>query len=268
MLRTSHSSARALAAAVLVSGGLLALSGCVPYPLMQSTPDPSSARLTGTLTVYAAASLTAPFEELMGEFASDHDGLTVHSLVSDGSPTLATQISQGAPADVFASADEATMASLSDFQVGAPSVFATNTLEIAVRPGNPRHISNLKDLADPALQVVLCAPKVPCGAAAHKLLNLHNVTVAPVSEEQNVTAVLTKVALGEADAGLVYATDVQASAGSVTGVTIADASSATNRYPIATMTTGANPRAAEAFVEFVLSARGQAVLAQYGFGAP
>lgn len=252
-------------AAVAVLTASIALAGCSPDSF---SPGPSSAELSGTLSVYAAASLTAPFDELLGEFARDHEGLNIHSLVSDGSPTLATQIAQGAPADVFASADEATMDSLSGVQAAAPRVFATNTLEIAVQSGNPRHIADLGDLADPGLQVVVCAPTVPCGAAAHRLLERDSIAVTPVSEEQNVTAVLTKVKLGEADAGLVYVTDVLASAGSVTGVPIADAASALNHYPIAAMTTGTNPRAAAAFVEFVLSPRGQAVLAKYGFGAP
>lgn len=269
MIATSRLSRRALAAAVLVSGGLLALSACAVQASGPSTSSASnSSELTGTLTVYAAASLDAPFTELLNQFASVHTGLDVHSLRSDGSPTLATQIAQGAPADVFASADQATMASVSEYQLSPATVFATNTLEIAVRPGNPKHITALSDLAAPGLQVVLCAPQVPCGVAAHHLLDLNQVALTPVSEEQNVTAVLTKVKLGEADAGLVYVTDVMAAAHSVTGVPIADASSVINRYPIAAMTTGTNPLAAAAFVEFVLSAQGQAVLAKYGFGAP
>lgn len=272
MLRTPHVSRRALTVAALLAGGLGVLVGCTQLPLDASSvpksSDPSSAELSGTLTVYAAASLRAPFEELLREFASDHTDLTVHSLVSDGSPTLAAQIAQGAPADVFASADETTMESLTDYQASPPSVFATNTLEIAVRPGNPEQITSLSDLAAPGLQVVLCAAQVPCGVAAHRLLDLNQVSLTPVSEEQNVTAVLTKVTLGEADAGLVYVTDVQAAAGVVTGVAIEDAASATNSYPIAAMTTGTNQRAAAAFVAFVLSARGQAVLTEYGFGAP
>ncbi|MEO8907885.1 MAG: molybdate ABC transporter substrate-binding protein, partial [Microbacteriaceae bacterium] len=188
----------------------------------------------------------------------------------DGSSTLATQLIEGAPADVFASADQANMDKVATAKLldGSSAVFASNTLEIVVQPGNPKKITGLADLAKSELQVVLCAPQVPCGTASHTLLDADGVTVKPVSEEQNVTAVLTKIKSGNADAGLVYVTDVKAAGSSVSGVTIPDADKAINRYPIATMKTAPNPTVAAAFMKFVLSADGQKVLATYGFAAP
>lgn len=226
--------------------------------------------LHGALTIYAAASLTASFDALAAGFEKRHPDVAIHPIDYGGSSTLATQIVAGAPADVFASADTATMNQVTEhgLAVGHPAVFATNTLEIAVAPGNPRHITSLADLARPGLQVLLCAPLVPCGAAAHTLLDAAGVHLTPASEEQNVTAVLSKVKAGEADAGLVYTTDVQASAGAVDGVAIPHAHDAVNRYPIAVLKGAANADAATAFVDYVRSAAGRRVLASYGFGAP
>lgn len=262
----------ALAAAVL--GGLLmgALAGCTGARAEvrpQQGPVPTG-MLHGGLTIYAAASLTASFDDLASRFEKEHPGVTVRPIDYDGSSTLATQITEGAPADVFASADTATMRQVADHSLtdGAPTVFATNVLEIAVPPGDPAHITGLADLAKPRLRVVVCAPEVPCGAAARTLLTADGVHVTPASEEQNVTAVLTKVKAGEADAGLVYTTDVRAAAGTVDGVAIPDARKAVNRYPIAVLKGAANPAAAKAFVDYVTSPRGRKVLASYGFGAP
>lgn len=226
--------------------------------------------LSGDLTVYAAASLTASFNDLAKEFEKANPGVDVKPIDYDGSSTLATQIIGGAPADVFASADQANMQKVASASLTAatPSVFASNTLQIAVAPGNPKHITGLKDLANPGIKVVLCAPAVPCGAAAHKLLDADGITVKPVSEEQNVTAVITKVGTGNADAGLVYVTDVKAAAGQVDGVTIPDADKAINQYVIAPVKGAQNLPVARAFVSFVLSSAGQAVLAKYGFAKP
>lgn len=254
--------------AAVVGCAALLLAGCSPSGTTPERPGNAANALTGELTIFAAASLTASFTELARQFGADHPGVTVMPISFDGSSTLATQLREGAPVDVFASADEATMGTVADLADGAPEVFATNILQIAVEPGNPLGIRGLDDLADPRVQVVLCAPAVPCGTASHELLDLEHVPVTPVSEEQNVAAVLTKVRTGEADAGLVYLTDVAAADGAVDGVGIAGADRAANSYPIAAMKSSQHPDVARVFVAFVLSPRGQAVLATYGFGAP
>jgi molybdate transport system substrate-binding protein len=184
--------------------------------------------------------------------------------VYDGSSTLVTQINEGAPADVFASADEKNMDKAGDAAVD-PQLFATNTLVIAVPAGNPGGVETLADLPDAT--VVLCAPEVPCGAASAALLDNAGVSVTPASQEQNVTAVLTKVAAGEADAGLVYATDVVGD-DAVESIVPEGAAEVVNRYPIAALADAAYPEAAAAFVAFVLSGAGRAILADFGFGAP
>ncbi|MBH0116502.1 molybdate ABC transporter substrate-binding protein [Salinibacterium sp. NG253] len=253
--------------AAVAMAGLVGLAGC-------SAADPAPAStsadgaLQGELTIFAAASLTASFTELAEAFSAENPGVTIAPISFDGSSTLATQISEGAPADVFASADDATMQQVSAELATAPVSFASNELQIAVQPGNPLDITALSDLAEPGLQVALCAPAVPCGAASRILLDVADVELTPVTEEQNVTAVLTKVELGEVDAGLVYVTDVLNAAGSVDGVEIADAATARNNYPIAVLNEAAQPAIAAAFVEFVLSPQGQNILASYGFSKP
>lgn len=221
------------------------------------------------LTIYAAASLTTSFTELVDAFADAHPQIEVLPIVFDGSSTLAAQLVEGAAADVFASADLDTMARVRDagLLAGQPAVFATNTLQIAVAPGNPLAISGLADLSDPRLDVVLCAPEVPCGAAAHTLLSAAGSAVVADSEEQNVTAVATKVRLGEADAGLVYATDIRNAQGELSGVTIPDADQAVNQYAIGVLRSGGT-QAAGQFIEWVLSSDGQSILAEHGFGLP
>ncbi|WP_307841958.1 molybdate ABC transporter substrate-binding protein [Salinibacterium sp. SWN1162] len=247
--------------------GLVGLSGCsAADPAPASTS--SDGALQGELTIFAAASLTASFTELAEAFSAENPGVTIAPISFDGSSTLATQISEGAPADVFASADDATMQQIGDELATVPVSFASNELQIAVQPGNPRDITTLSDLAKPGVQVALCAPAVPCGAAARILLDAAAVDLTPVTEEQNVKAVLTKVELGEVDAGLVYVTDVQDAAGTVDGVAIADAATARNNYPIAVLNEAAQPAIAAAFVDFVLSAPGQSILASYGFVKP
>lgn len=260
MRRTPLILAAAAAAALALSG----CGGATGAPGAESPTDD----VAGELTVYAAASLASAFDELADEFEQLHPGVAVRPIAYDGSSTLAVQLVEGAPADVFAAADEATMQTVTDAGLANdPSVFATNTLVIAVPEGNPRGIAGLGDLADPDAAVVLCAAAVPCGAASAALLANAGVAVAPASEEQNVTAVLTKVAAGEADAGLVYATDIARAPG-VEAVAADGAAEVVNRYPIAALTEAANPAAAEAFVAFVLGATGRAVLADTGFGAP
>lgn len=257
-------------AAALVATAAISMSACAPEPTTPVGPAPaeSATGLTGELTIFAAASLTASFTELAKNFATDNPGVDVKPISFDGSSTLATQINEGAPVDVFASADEANMEKVTDAIDGDSTLFVSNVLQIAVQPGNPKAITGLADLAKAGVETVLCAPQVPCGTASHKLLDFDGVTVKPASEEQNVKAVLTKVKLGEADAGLVYKTDITAAAGDVDGVDIAGADRAVNFYPIATLAASKYPEVAHAFVDYVLSAAGQAILAKYGFGTP
>lgn len=251
---------RSLRSAALLAAAVAALAGCAAQP---APPAASGDGLSGTVEVYAAASLQRSFDEIARAFEADHPGVTV-SPVYDGSSTLATQIAEGAPADVFASADEKNMAKVVD-QAPEPQVFAGNTLVIAVPTGNPAGVETLADLS--RVTTVLCAPEVPCGAASRTLLSNAGVAVTPASSEQNVTAVLTKVAAGEADAGLVYATDV-VGRDDVEAIVPAGADAVVNRYPIASLTDAPNPPAAAAFVEFVFSDAGQRILADAGFRAP
>jgi len=220
------------------------------------------------LTVYAAASLTASFEELAERFEAANDGVSVE-LAFAGSSDLVAQITSGAPADVFASADQANMDKLTaeGLEGSEPEVFATNTLQIAVPPDNPGEVSDLADLSEEDLAVVLCAPEVPCGAAALALAEAAGTTLAPDSEEQSVADVLGKVRAGEADAGLVYVTDVIAAAGDVLGIDVPE-SDAVNDYPIVTLADSDQAELAQAFVDLVLGEQGQAVLAEAGFGTP
>ncbi|WP_344303330.1 molybdate ABC transporter substrate-binding protein [Nocardioides bigeumensis] len=219
-----------------------------------------------TLTVYAASSLTATFEQLGDAFEADHDGVEVE-LNFAGSSDLVAQIQEGAPADVFASADEANMEKLTaeDLQGSAPEAFASNTLEIVVPPGNPAGIESFDDLTEAELNLVVCAPEVPCGAAAAKIAESAGVTLTPVSEEQSVTDVLAKVTSGEADAGLVYVTDVRAAGDGVEGFEFEESAAAVNVYPIATVAASENAELAQQFVDLVLSDEGQQVLADAGF---
>ncbi len=265
------------AVAVMTVAAALSLAGCAAGSSADTTASPGAGttttspapELTGELTVFAAASLSSAFDELATQFAQLHPGLEVAPISYDGSSVLATQLLGGAAIDVFASADEKNMAKVTDAGLASgATAFATNTLEIAVAPGNPEKISSLQSLTAPGLTVVLCAAEVPCGSAAQKLLSTAGVAVTPASEEQNVTAVLTKVRSGEADAGLVYRTDVTAAGDAVTGVEIDGADAATNVYPIVALAGAPNPEAARAFVAFVLSADGQKVLKSFGFGAP
>ncbi len=226
--------------------------------------------LSGTLTVDAAASLQKTFDQLRTQFQAANPQVDFPAISYDGSSTLVTQILGGAEVDVFASADEANMKKLTDktFIAGTPTDFATNTLQIAVQPGNPKNIAALKDLANPDLKVVVCADGVPCGSAAVKAEQAAGVTLTPASEEQNVTAVLTKVESGDADAGIVYTTDVKGAGGKVDGVSFPEAAQAVNTYPIGVLADSKNQTVAQAFVAFVAGPQGQAVLAAAGFGTP
>lgn len=222
-----------------------------------------------TLVVYAAASLKAPFLEIGDLFMEANDGIEVEFNFA-GSSDLAAQIQNGAPADVFASADEANMEKVTaeELEGTAPRPFATNTLQIATPVDNPGDVRGLSDLADPALNLVVCAPEVPCGAAAQQVAQAAGVELAPDSEEQSVTDVLGKVVSGEADAGLVYVTDVVAAQDDVRGIVVEGADAVVNTYPIAPLADSFHPELAEAFVDLVLGDEGQRVLADAGFGRP
>ena len=219
-----------------------------------------------TLTVFAAASLTNTFTELGKQFEAEHDGTTV-TFSFGGSSDLVEQIRSGAPADVFASADTTNMDKLGDEAVD-PRNFASNTLEIAVPPGNPAGIASFADLAEPGVKLVICAPEVPCGTATAQVAQNAGVTLEPVSEEQSVTDVLGKVTSGEADAGVVYVTDVKGAGAAVEGVTFPESSSVVNTYPISTVRGSENADLGKEFVDFVLSDDGQQVLANAGFAKP
>ena len=267
-----HRGATLRAAAVLAALvlGLAGCAGAVDRDPDATSPGTTSAEpeLSGELTVYAAASLRAAFDELATQFEQRHPSLHVQPLTYDGSSTLATQIVEGAPADVFASADEPNMQKVVDEGLAVdPRVFATNTLVLVVPAGNPAGIGGLDDLADPAATVVLCAAEVPCGAASATLLSDAGVKASVDSYEQNVTAVLTKVAAGEADAGLVYVTDASTTR-AVDAIEVDAGEDVVNRYPIVALKDAANPRAADAFVRFVLGDEGRRVLSDLGFGAP
>lgn len=247
-------------ATVLVVGALVTVPAC----------GSSDAGTTGdsevTLTVFAASSLTDTFTELGREFEADHEGVTV-TFSFAGSSNLVAQIQQGAPADVFAAADTTNMEkAVSDGLTATDPVdFASNTLEIAVPSDNPAGVDSLQDLADPDVTVVLCAPEVPCGAAAATVEEEAGIDISPVSEEASVTDVLNKVATGEADAGLVYVTDVIGAREDVTGIGFPETSAAVNTYPIAALADSEHGDLARQFVDLVTSERGQAVLTDAGF---
>ena len=233
-----------------------------------ATPSTSPAGPSGTLTVFAAASLTDVFPDLGERLEADHPGLDVQFNFA-GSSALATQITQGAPADVFASANESQMAVVTDAGLADdPRVFAANVLQIAVPAGNPAGVTGLADLAREELAVALCAPQVPCGAAAEDVLAAAGVTAAPDTLEEDVRAALTQVELGEVDAALVYTTDVTAAGNAVEGIDVPEAGQAVNDYPVAVLADAPNPEAAAAFVELVESQEGQQAFADVGFRTP
>jgi molybdate transport system substrate-binding protein len=250
-------------AALALSAGFLSSCG--------GDSDESSSGGDGdtTLTVYAAASLTQTFTEIGREFEAQHDGVKVE-LSFGGSSDLVAQLQQGAPADVFASADEANMEKVTgdDLQADDPVDFASNTLEIATPPGNPAGITSFSDLAKEGVNVVVCAPEVPCGAAATKAEAAAGVTLHPVSEEQSVTDVLAKVTSGEADAGLVYVTDVKGAGATVEGVPFPESSDIVNTYPIVALKDSKSSDLAQDFVDFVTSDTGQGILEEAGFAKP
>ncbi|PEG58804.1 molybdate ABC transporter substrate-binding protein [Mycolicibacterium boenickei] len=223
----------------------------------------------GSITVFAAASLKSAFTEIGEQFKTDNPGASVEFSFA-GSSDLVTQLTQGADADVFASADTRNMdkAVAADLVEGAPVTFATNTLTIAVAPGNPKGIKSFADLAKPDTSVVVCAPPVPCGGATEKVEKATGVTLSPVSEETSVTDVLGKVTSGQADAGLVYVTDVAGAGDKVTSVAFPEAAQAVNSYPIAVLKGSAQAELAHRFVDLVTGEAGQKALAKAGFAKP
>lgn len=229
----------------------------------------NSSSNSGDITVFAASSLKSAFTALGAQLEKGNPGTHVKFSFA-GSSDLVAQLTGGAPADVFASADTATMTKVVDASLvaGSPVNFATNTLTIVTPPGNPKHIASFADLAKPGTQVVVCAPQVPCGAATKKVEAATGTALTPVSEESTVTDVLGKITSGQADAGLVYVTDAAGAGDKVTAVAFPEAGGAVNTYPIAVLKGSKNGATAQTFVDLVTGPDGRKVLAGAGFAAP
>ncbi|KAA0094712.1 molybdate ABC transporter substrate-binding protein [Mycolicibacterium sp. P1-18] len=240
----------------------LVLAGC-------GTSDDAAGATGGKLEVFAAASLKKSFTDIGEQFKSDNPGTQIDFTFA-GSSDLVTQLTQGAPGDVFASADTINMdkAATADLLAGTPVNFASNTLTIVVAPGNPKKVASFEDLTRPGLAVVACAPQVPCGAATQKVEKATGVHLDPVSQESQVTDVLTKVTTGQADAGLVYVTDAKGAGDKVAAVAFPESADAVNVYPIATLKQSRNPTLATKFIEAVTGDTGEKVLAAAGFAKP
>ena len=233
------------------------------------TATAASSKPTGTVVVFAAASLSGAFDKIGTQFEKANPGVSMKFNYA-GSSSLATQIKQGAPADVFASADTQSMNTVTSGggADGSPQTFAKNRMEIIVAPGNPKHITSVADLAKSGVQVVTCASAVPCGIYAQQIFKKAGITVKPVSEETSVSSVVTKVTLGQADAGIVYVTDVKANGSKTTGVAIPANENQITSYPIAEIKGAPNPTASAAFISYVLGGAGQQVLKSFGFMPP
>jgi molybdate transport system substrate-binding protein len=260
-----------MAASGLLAAGLLA--GCGGGSSTPSGGASGSAApggtATGTLTVSAAASLTDVFNQLGKTFQEQNPGSTVRFNYG-GSSDLAQQIVNGAPADVFAAANTSTMTTVTKAGLtsGDPAVFVTNVLQIAVAPGDPKGIHSFADLTKPDLKVVVCAPQVPCGSATQQVEKATGVTLKPVSQETDVRSALSKVTTGDADAALVYVTDVKSTNGKVEGVDFPESAKALNQYPIAVLKNAPQPELAAKFLALVRGPDGQQVLKNAGFGTP
>jgi molybdate transport system substrate-binding protein len=244
---------------LLVAG----LAGCGP----KSPSAPTQA--SGKVVVFGAASLKPVFTRISQQFTGENPGSTVDFEFA-GSSELATQLTQGATADVFASADTAQMETVAKagLLAGNPTNFASNTLVIVTAPDNPKKVGSFADLARPGLGVVICQKPVPCGAATRRIEDSTGVRLNPVSEEPSVTDVLNKVATGQADAGLVYVTDARGAANKVATVNFPEAAAAVNVYPIAVLKNAPHPALAQKFVAMVTGDAGQNILAQYDFAKP
>lgn len=251
---------RALAALALL---LAPLAGC------GSTGGAGAEGRPTTLTVLAAASLTESFTVLGSDFETTHPGVTVRFSFG-ASSALAQQVVAGAPADVLATASASTMRTVTDAgdATGAPTTFATNSLVLITPVANPAAVTGLADLARPGLKLALCAPTVPCGALALTVLADAGVKAVPVTQEEDVKAVVTKVVLGEADAGLVYRTDATAAAGRLSVVPTPGIEKQTTSYPVAVLAGARQPALAAEFVALLTSSMGRGVLASQGFTTP
>jgi molybdate transport system substrate-binding protein len=249
----------------------VAAAGCSSSGSPTSSPSTSSAgsaSTTGTITVFAASSLMGAFTQLGTQFAAAHPGDTVKFSFGPSSG-LATQITSGAPADVFASAAPGNMdAVVSAGDASAPQDFAKNTAEVAVPPTNPANVSSVTKLSNSSVKVALCQPQVPCGVVAAEVFKNAGITVKPVTLQPDVKSVLTQVELGSVDAGVVYVTDVMAAGAKVKGVVIPANDNASTVYPIATINSSNHKSIAQAFVAYVLSPTGQKALAAAGFQKP
>ena len=265
---------RRTAIALLVGVAGLALAACGadgaetrPGGTASGTASGSES-VSGDITVLAAASLTESFTTLGRQFEAAHPGVEV-TFGFAASSALATQITSGAPADVYASASATTMDAVVAAGAAAdPRTFAKNAMVIAVPPDNPGSVTGVGSLASPDVKTALCQPQVPCGTTAQSVFTNAKVTVSPVTLEPDVKSVLGKVQLGEVDAGVVYVTDVLAAGDQVRGIAIPGDVNASTSYPIAALTTSANPSTAAAFVEYVLSPAGTSVLTAAGFEQP
>lgn len=272
MIRKDRIGRRVTAFGALTLAAALALGGCAGG----SEPTADGAKDTGsqtvaeetTLTVFAAASLRDVLEPIADEFEADNPGVTV-TFSFAGSSDLVSQLAGGAPADVLITADEKNMTKAEDNGdiEGTPDIVATNTLVMVTQPGNPKGITGLDDTLD-GKDLVVCAPQVPCGTASQTLAGNLGITLTPVSEENSVTDVLGKVTAGQADAGLVYATDAIGAGEQVTTVEIPGAEEVVNRYPAAAIKGSVNAELAKKFVEMLQESVAQKHLADAGFGTP
>jgi molybdate transport system substrate-binding protein len=263
-------------AALVVAGATaVALAACssgttsgATSPSSSASGSTTSTAITGTVNVFAAASLQESFTTLKKQFEAAHPGVTITPNFG-ASSALATGITQGQPADVFASASQTNMDAVVKAGAAASSTpFAKNVGAIAVPAANPAGIASVNDLAKQGVKVAVCQAQVPCGGIATKVFANAKITVTPVSQEADVKAVLTKVSLGEVDAGIVYVTDVKSAGDKVKGIEIPADVNASTTYPIAALTKATNPTAAQAFVDYVLSPDGMAVLKAGGFASP
>jgi molybdate transport system substrate-binding protein len=255
--------------AVIAAGlAAVAVAGCSSGSSSSPSGTSSSTAATGTITVFAAASLMETFTKIGTQFEAAHKGDTVKFSFgpSDG---LATQITSGAPADVFASASLKTLDTVVKAgDASNPQNFAKNTMEVAVPPNNPAKVSSVNDLAKKSVKVALCQPQVPCGVVAAEVFKNVGITVKPVTLQPDVKSVLTQVETGNVDAGMVYVTDVMAAGSKVKGVTIPASDNASTEYPIATIKSSKQKSEAQAFMNYVLSPAGQQVLTAAGFEKP
>ena len=254
----------------IIAIGLLAVAaaGCSSSGSELARQAAGSSSSKGTITVFAAASLTGSFTPIGKQFEAAHPGDTVKFSFGPSSG-LSTQITSGAPADVFASAAPANMDTVVKAgDASSPQNFAENTAEVAVPPNNPAHVKSVNDLAKSSVKVALCQPQVPCGVVAAEVFKNVGITVKPVTLQPDVKSVLTQVETGNVDAGMVYVTDVKAAGTKVKGVAIPASDNASTLYPIATISDSKEKSIAQAFVAYVLSPAGQQVLAAAGFEKP